>query len=100
MLRWIAIILLVLLVALQIKLWVGEGGLRQVHWLRQQVAAQKAENAKLEERNRALAAEVADLKRGKQAVEGRARADLGLIKPGEEFYQVVEPAHGSSTDRR
>lgn len=89
MLRWIAILLVVLLIALQLKLWLGDGGIRQVHWLRQQVAQQKVENAKLEQRNKALAAEVADLKEGKQAVEGHARAELGLIKPGEVFYQVV-----------
>lgn len=89
MLRWIAIFLIVLLIALQLKLWIGDGGMRQVHWLRQQVAQQKAENAKLEKRNKALAAEVADLKQGKQAVEGHARSELGLIKPGEVFYQVV-----------
>lgn len=89
MLRWIAMLLVLLLIALQIKLWIGDGGTRQVHWLRQQVAQQKAENARLEQRNKALAAEVADLKKGEQAVEGHARAELGLIKPGEVFYQVV-----------
>lgn len=97
MLRWIALLLIVLLIALQWKLWSGEGGMRDVHWLRGQVAAQKTENAKLVQRNDALSAEVDDLKQGRQAIEGRARSDLGLIHPGEVFYQVVEPAHGAST---
>lgn len=102
MLRWIAVILIVLLVALQVKLWLGEGGMRDLHALRARVAAQQAENARLKQRNQALSAEVQDLKHGKQAVEARARSELGLIKPGETFYQVVPassaapPVSGSS----
>ncbi|MGN6312266.1 MAG: cell division protein FtsB [Rhodanobacteraceae bacterium] len=96
MLRWIAVILIVLLVALQVKLWLGEGGMRDLHALRARVAAQQADNAKLKQRNQALSAEVQDLKHGQQAVEARARSELGLIKPGETFYQVVTPAPGAS----
>ncbi|MGB8636348.1 MAG: cell division protein FtsB [Rhodanobacteraceae bacterium] len=92
MLRVIFALLFVLLLILQYTLWLGDGGYRDVSWLRKQVAAQKAENKRLEERNKALAAEVEDLKQGKQAIEGRARSELGLIKPGETFYQVVTPA--------
>ena len=54
------------------------------------MAAQQAENARLEQRNQALAADVAELKSGEAAVEDRARAELGMIKPGETFYRVVE----------
>lgn len=97
MLRWIALLLIVLLIALQLKLWFGDGGMREVHWLKQQVAAQKSENDALRKRNEELAAEVEDLKRGQQAVEGRAREVLGLIKPGEVFYQVVDPAAAASS---
>lgn len=97
MLRWVALILIVLLIALQLKLWVGEGGMRDLHALRARSAAQDAENTKLKQRNAALSAEVQDLKHGQQAIEARARSELGLIKPGETFYQVVTPAPGAST---
>jgi cell division protein FtsB len=90
-LRWTALILLILLIALQVKLWTGEGGMRELESLRKHVSEQKAENARLKARNDALSAEVQDLKEGRDAIEGRARSELGLIKPGETFYQVVEP---------
>jgi len=96
--RWLALILLVLLIALQAKFWLGDGGMREIHTLRGSVAAQKAQNAKLEKRNEALAADVDDLKHGDQAVEARARNNLGLIKPGEVFYQVIGPAPAASTN--
>lgn len=93
MLRWIGLLLIIMLIGLQVKLWIGDGSTREVHALRVQVKQQQAENKRLSQRNQALAADVADLKHGDQAVEARARAELGLIKPGETFYQVVEPAH-------
>ena len=96
MMRWIALILVVLLIALQLKLWLGEGGMRDLDALRARVAAQESENAQLKKRNEALSAEVQDLKHGQQAIEARARSELGLIKPGETFYQVVSPAPGAS----
>lgn len=92
MLRYAALILVILLVALQIKLWTGQGGMREVWALEGRVAAQAKENETLRARNDALSADVADLKQGTEAVEERARSELGLIKPGETFYQVVEPA--------
>lgn len=98
MLRWIALVLVVLLIALQLKLWVGEGGMGEVRLLRERVSAQQEENERLKQRNQALSAEVGDLKHGQQAVEARARAELGLIKPGETFYQVVEPGAAKKKD--
>lgn len=92
MLRYIALILLVLLIALEIKLWAGEGGMRDVWRLQHRLAEQKAQNQALKQRNDKLAAEVHDLKSGTGAIEERARSELGLIKPGETFYQVVPPA--------
>ena len=80
-----------LLLGLQAKLWWGEGGLREARALRVKVEAQRAENARLQQRNDALAAEVEDLKSGEAAVEERARSELGMVKPGETFYRVVEP---------
>jgi cell division protein FtsB len=92
MLRWIALILIALLIGLQLKLWSGSGGMREVQSLRVSVKKQSDENAKLQLRNQAVGADVLDLKHGDQAIESRARTELGLIKPGETFYQVVEPA--------
>ena len=89
--RLLALILLAVLIVLQVKLWAGAGGWREVGVLEQTVAVQAGENAELEQRNEALAAEVDDLKRGQAAVEERARAELGMIKPGEVFYRVVDP---------
>ncbi|AHX13699.1 septum formation initiator [Dyella jiangningensis] len=104
MLRWVALVLIVLLIALQMKLWHGNGGVREVETLRAAVKKQGEDNDKLLQRNQALGADVDDLKHGEQAVEARARAELGLIKPGETFYQVVEkpganqaPAPAAST---
>ena len=88
----VATVLVLLLGWLQYKFWFGVGSSGQVVALEQQVAAQKRENAGLQERNDALAAEVEDLKSGESAVEERARSELGMIKPGETFYRVVEPA--------
>ena len=89
---WPIAILLLLLVGLQAKLWWGEGGVAGVEALERQVAAQRQENARLQQRNDALSAEVEDLKSGEAAIEDRARSELGMIKPGETFYRVVEPA--------
>lgn len=88
----LAIILAALLVALQYPLWFGKGGWLRVRELNQQNETQKTKNVTLTARNGALDAEVRDLKEGLEAVEERARVELGLIKPGETFVQVVAPA--------
>jgi cell division protein FtsB len=82
--------LLLLLVILQLTLWLGDGGLLEVWDQHQEVETQRQENARLRERNEALNAEVLDLKQGLEAVEEHAREDLGMVKEGEVFYQVVE----------
>lgn len=82
--------LLVMLVLLQYPLWFGSGGVLAVWALHREIDTQRAENARLDERNRVLAAEVVDLKQGLEAIEERARAELGMIKKGETFYQVIE----------
>ncbi|HEU4774560.1 MAG TPA: cell division protein FtsB [Lysobacter sp.] len=92
--RWLAgllVVLVVMLAFLQDRLWIGEGGRGSVAALEQRVDQQARENAGLQQRNDALAAEVEDLKSGEAAVEERARSELGMIKPGETFYRVVEP---------
>jgi cell division protein FtsB len=87
---WPYVLLIVLMAVLLTKLWFGQGNWRQVEDLRAQVAAQKKENDELLRRNKALAAEVKDLKSGVEAVEERARNEMGMIKPGETFYRVVD----------
>jgi len=82
-------------VLLQYRIWVSDSGVRQVERLRQAVAAQQAEDAQLAERNRQLAAEVRNLKTGMDALEERARSDLGMIARNETFYQVV-PARAAA----
>ena len=89
--RVVIAVLIALIVLLQYRLWFADGGLVEVHRLEQRVAAQKRENEQLRERNRALAAEVKDLKQGLDAVEARARSELGMVGKGETFFQVVEP---------
>ena len=89
--KWLAAALAVVLILLQYRIWVSDNGVRQVERLRQAVAAQQAEDAQLAERNRQLAAEVRDLKTGMDALEERARSDLGMIARNETFYQVVPP---------
>ena len=90
--RFLGVVLLLalLLAALQYKLWYGNGGQGEVVALQAQVTTPQTENAKLQVRNDALAAEVADLKSGGEAVEERARSELGLVKPGETFYRVID----------
>ncbi len=90
-LRLVFAVLAVMLLALQYRLWVGEGSLAEVNQLERQIARQHAEMSELRERNDALRAEVADLKSGLGAVEARARRELGMIRDGETFYQVIEP---------
>ncbi len=76
------------LLVLQVRLWVSDDGFSGVVATRDRVEAQRLENAELRQRNRRLAAEVKDLKRGYTALEERARADLGLIAPNEMLYVI------------
>jgi cell division protein FtsB len=98
--KWLSAALLVVVVLLQCRIWLSEDGVRELHRLEAAVAAQRAENDQLGERNRQLAAEVHDLKNGMQALEERARSELGMIASNETFYQVVPPrsaAQGTGT---
>lgn len=89
--KYLAVILLLLLVMLQYRLWFGDAGVREVNRLRAEIEQQKAENELLRERNRTLTAEVQDLKKGTVAIEERARTDLGMVGQSETFFQVVTP---------
>lgn len=88
----LAAVLAGLVLALQYPLWFGKGGWLRVRELDRQVASQQAVNAGLKARNDALDAEVRDLKQGLEAIEERARHELGMIRKDEVFYQVVPPA--------
>ena len=83
-------ILLVLLVWLQYRLWLGDGGIPDVLELETEVENVRAETEKLHERNQALEAEVHDLKQGLEAIEERARSEMGMIREGEAYFQVIE----------
>ncbi|MFO7188949.1 MAG: cell division protein FtsB [Pseudomonadota bacterium] len=86
----LAIILGILIVLIQYPLWLGKGGWLQVWKAERQVEAQKQLNDAMQARNDSLAAEVADLKQGLEAVEERARYELGFVKKDEVFFQIVE----------
>jgi len=79
-----------LIVAIQYPLWLGKGGWLRVWDVDRQVATQRARNAQLEARNAGLAAEVRDLKQGLEAVEERARYELGMVRHDELFFQIIE----------
>ena len=96
--KYLAAVLLIVLVLLQYRLWFGQGGMREVGRLRAEIAAQRDENETLRERNRTLAAEVQDLKKGTTAIEERARTDLGMVGKSETFYQVVAPENAPSAN--
>jgi cell division protein FtsB len=88
---------LVLLIALiQNPLWFGKGGWLRVHELDTQVEAQSETNVKLAARNATLDAEVLDLKQGYDAIEERARSELGMVKQDEVFFQLLQPSRAAT----
>jgi len=90
--RWLALIFVLLIAALQYPMWLGKGGWLQVRELGHQVEAQQAANETLKSRNDALDAEVRDLKTGSEAIEERARSELGMVRSDEVFFQVQSGA--------
>jgi len=89
--RWLLLLLTVLFLALQFNLWVGKGSLAEVSNLESSNRLLEAEVERMRSQNSRLGAEVIDLKSGYEAVEERARGELGMIRDGETFYQIVEP---------
>lgn len=85
----IVLVLMLLLCGLQAKLWFGDGGMQETHALQQQLDQQMRKNRELAQHNAAFSAEVDSLKQGLGAVEAEARRELGLVKPGERFYQFI-----------
>jgi cell division protein FtsB len=88
--KWLTLTLAVLLTLIQYPLWVGKGGWLRVWEVDQQIQAQRMTNAKLKTRNAALDAEVRDLKQGVEAIEERARSELGMVRQDEVFFQVLD----------
>jgi cell division protein FtsB len=98
--RLLALILVLLIAAVQWPLWAGKGGWIHVWELDQQLKTQRRANDGLRARNAALEAEVRDLKNGYDAIEERARSELGMIAQDEVFFQVLEPGLRSSAPAR
>ncbi|WP_457673833.1 cell division protein FtsB [Thiolapillus sp.] len=94
--RLLFAVLLVMFFVLQYRLWVGQGSRAEVYRLERQIERQQARLEDMRERNDKLRAEVESLKSGLEAVEARARLDLGMIKEGETFYQVIEADGGGA----
>jgi len=86
--RWLALFLAALILALQYPMWLGKGGWLTVREYDRQLTEQRAQNAKLKARNDALEADVRDLKAGTEAIEERARNELGMIRQDEVFVQL------------
>jgi cell division protein FtsB len=97
-LRWLALAFIALIVALQYPMWLGKGGWLQVREFDRGLAAQKEANARLKQRNDALDADVRDLKTGFEAIEERARSELGMVKQDEVFFQLQQVAEQSRED--
>ena len=89
--------LIALLIAIQYPLWIGKGSWLRVWDMSKQVDQQKEKNTKLAARNAGLDAEVRDLKQGIDAVEERARVELGMIKSDETFYQIIDKSTAGRT---
>jgi cell division protein FtsB len=93
--RWLLVILGIMVLALQGQLWFSDDGFGKTRKLRAAVAEQRLQNEELRARNATLDAEVVNLKQSREAAEERARTDLGMIGPGETFYQVVPVAESA-----
>ena len=88
--RVLSILFVLLILGIQYPLWLGKGGALRVWEMERQIEVQRESNGKLQVRNAALDAEVRDLKQGLEAVEERARSELGMIRKDEIFFQVLE----------
>jgi cell division protein FtsB len=94
--RILSIVLAALIALLQYPLWLGKGGWLRVWEIDRQVKAQKDDNARLRVRNDALDAEVRDLKQGYDAIEERARYELGMVRQDEIFFQIMDKTNQST----
>lgn len=76
----------------------GEGSFAEVKHLQREIARQNQDLDQMEKENQQLRAEIADLKKGQEAIEERARSDLGMIREGETYFQIVEPGNNADND--
>ena len=88
--RWILILIVIILIGLQYRLWFGQGSWEQIVSLNRELQQQRLFNQHLRARNQVIENEVRDLKSGLESVEERARSELGLIKEGETFYLLID----------
>ncbi|MCW5604043.1 MAG: cell division protein FtsB [Burkholderiales bacterium] len=88
--RSLSFVLVALIVLIQYPLWLGKGGWLRVWEVDRQIATQRVDNQRLQTRNAAFDAEVADLKQGYEAIEERARSELGMIRQDEIFFQIID----------
>ena len=98
--KLLALALLMLIGLLQYPLWLGKGGWLRVWEVDQQVHAQRADNQVLKARNAALEAEVRDLKQGIEAIEERARSELGMVRQDEIFFQLLDESRNTAPPAR
>ena len=94
--KFITVIMVMLLILLQYRLWTGNSSLIEVSLLRDEIEKVESENERLKERNLSLTAEVFNLKQGHEAIEEIARSEMGMIKDGETFYQIIDSADQQS----
>jgi cell division protein FtsB len=87
--KWIALILIVLLAALQYRLWFGKNSVSDYQEMQTQIETLEQQNANLRQRNQLIRADIDDLQLGIESMEERARNELGLIKEGETFYRIL-----------
>ena len=94
--KLLTVIMVFVLLLLQYRLWTGNGSLVEVNLLKDEMEKIENENETLKERNLSLTAEVFDLKQGHEAIEEIARSEMGMIKDGETFYQIIDNADQQS----
>jgi len=87
--KWIAVLLIALLVGLQLRLWFGKNSISDYKQMKTQIDTLEQQNANLTQRNSLLKADISDLQLGIDSMEERARNELGLIKEGETFYRIL-----------
>ncbi|OHT24906.1 cell division protein FtsB [Providencia stuartii] len=94
----LTLLLIAVLAWTQYSLWLGKNGIHDYVRVKDDVAAQKIINSRLKVRNEQLFAEINDLNDGQDAIEERARTELGMVKPGESFYRMVKESNNQRTN--